>query len=314
MLKMNVDLRPRVLRWARERAGLHVAELAKKIGGAVTAEVVEGWERTGKLTLTQARRLAQVTRTPEGFLYLAEPLEDKLPIPDFRTVGDAPVKRPSPDLLDTVQIMQRRQAWMREFLIEEGEPPTVFVGSATPKDKPERIAGEIRKVLGCTEGWANEERTWTEALMHLRHKVEAVGILIVVDGIVGNNAYRKLSPDEFRGFVLCDAYAPLVFINGSDFKAQMSTLAHELAHLWVGQEGVSNFEALQPTPHRIEQWCNAVAAEFLVPARELKELWPAAQHADEPFQFLAARCSGSDGQFRGGDSMGSSAGAVPSGG
>lgn len=287
---MNLTLKPKVLRWARERAGLDAAALAKKVGGNVTAERIEEWEQTGQLAFTHARRLAHVTHTPEGFLYLPEPPEDRLPIPDFRTVGDAPVRRPSPDLLDTVQMMQRRQAWMRDFLIEEGEPPLPFVGSAALATKSEHVAADIRKTLGFAEGWAKEERTWTEALMHFRQRIEGAGILIIVNGITGNNVYRKLNPDKFRGFVLCDPYAPLVFINGADFKAaQMFTFAHELAHLWIGQDGVSNFEALQPPPVQVEQWCNAVAAEFLVPARELQECWAAAQRAEEPYQFLAGR-------------------------
>ena len=285
---MNLTLKPKVLRWARERAGLDPAALAKKVGGNVTAERVEQWEGTGTLTFTQAKRLAHVTHTPEGFLYLPEPPDDRLPIPDFRTVGDQPVRRPSPDLLDSVQMMQRRQAWMRDFLIEEGEPPLPFVGSATLGTPPEKVALEIRATLGFAGGWAREENTWTEALMHFRQRIEEAGVLIVVNGVVGNNVYRKLSPDEFRGFVLSDPYAPLVFINGADFKAaQMFTFAHELAHLWIGQDGVSNLDALQPPPLRVEQWCNEVAAEFLVPARELRQSWAEAQRAQEPYQFLA---------------------------
>src|ERR1039458_5573576 len=206
---MNLSLKPKVLEWARERAGLDAAALAKKVGGNITGERVKEWEQTGQLTFTQAKRLAHVTRTPEGFLYLPEPPDDRLPIPDFRTVGDAPVRRPSPDLLDTVQMMQRRQAWMRDFLIEEGEPPLPFVGSATLATQPEQVAADVRKTLGFAEGWAKEENTWTEALMHFRQRIEGVGVLIVVNGVVGNNVYRKLSPDEFRGFVLCDPYAPL---------------------------------------------------------------------------------------------------------
>ena len=126
--------------------------------------------------------------------------------------------------------------------------------------------------------------------MHLRQRVEGAGILIVVNGVVGNNVHRKLKPDEFRGFVLCDAHAPLVFINGADFRAaQMFTLAHELAHVWSGQDGVSNYEALQPPRDRVERWCNAVAAEFLIPARELSQCWGSAQGAEEPYQYLAGR-------------------------
>ena len=126
--------------------------------------------------------------------------------------------------------------------------------------------------------------------MHLRQKIEATGILIVINGVVGNNNYRKLDPDEFRGFVLSDEHAPLVFINGADFKAaQMFTIAHEVAHLWINREGVSNFEAMQPPPVRVETWCNEVAAEFLVPATELSQIWTQAKRSDEPYQFLAAR-------------------------
>lgn len=287
---MNLKLQPTVLRWACERSGLDLAALAKKVGGSVTVERVEQWERTGELTLIQAKKLARVTRTPEGHLYLDEPPDDRLPIPDFRTVGETPVRRPSPDLLETVFTMQRRQAWMRDFLIEEGEPPLRFVGSATADTPPEKVAADIRKTLGFSEGWANEESTWTHALMHLRRRIEAADILIVVNGVVGNNVHRKLDPDEFRGFALCDAYAPLIFINGADFKAaQMFTFAHELAHIWLGQDGVSNFEALQPSTHRVERWCNEAAAEFLVPAQELHQCWPAAQRAPEPYQYLATR-------------------------
>jgi len=287
---MNVSLTPRVLRWARERAGLDQRTLAKKVTGKPTADRVKQWEQTGMLTFAQVRKLAHATHTPEGFLYLKEPPDDSLPIPDLRTVGDGPVKRPSPDLLDTIFMMQRRQTWMRDFLIEEAQPQLEFVGSATLNSDPQKVASEMRKTLGVTDGWANEESTWTEALMHLRLRTEAAGILIVINGVIGNNNHRKLDPNEFRGFVLSDVYAPLVFINGADFKAaQMFTIAHEVAHLWIDREGVSNFQAMQPAPIRVEQWCNQVAAEFLVPAVELSEAWEHAMNSQEPFEALAAR-------------------------
>lgn len=287
---MNLSLTPKVLRWARERAGLDQSTLAKKVIGKPTAERVKQWEQTGVLTFAQVKKLAHATHTPEGFLYLNEPPDDRLPIPDFRTVGDERVRRPSPDLLDTINMMQRRQTWMRDFLIEEAESQLEFVGSATLNSNPQKVAHTMRETLGVAGGWANEESTWTDALMHLRRKIETAGILIVINGVVGNNNHRKLDPNEFRGFVLSDAYAPLVFINGADFKAaQMFTIAHEVAHLWINREGVSNLEAMQPPPIRVEQWCNEVAAEFLVPVAELSEAWEHAKHSKEPYQTLAAR-------------------------
>jgi len=174
--------------------------------------------------------------------------------------------------------------------MDEGEEPLPFVGSATLRSKPELVAEDMRRTLGFADGWANYEKSWTDALMHLRQKIEALGILIVINGVVGNNTHRKLSPGEFRGFALCDSFAPLIFINGADFKsAQMFTFAHELAHLWIGKDGVSNFEALQPPPVDVETWCNKVAAEFLMPSTELQACWSKAKQAEEPFQALAKR-------------------------
>jgi Zn-dependent peptidase ImmA (M78 family) len=286
---MNITLQPRVLRWARERAGLDESALAKKLG--IDAERLTEWETSGELPFRKAELLAQKTHTPFGHLFLREPPEDSLPIPDFRTVGDAPVLRPSPDLLDTVFLMQRRQDWLREFLIEEGEPPIDWVGSVFLQSNTVTVAQGMRQTLGRTEGWAAEVRTWAEALIRLREKIEGIGVSIVINGIVGNNTRRKLEPDEFRGFAISDRYAPLIFVNGSDFKAaQMFTLVHELAHLWLGEGGVSNFdEALQPVASDVERWCNAVAAEFLVPAHELRAVWHRAQNDEEPYQFLARR-------------------------
>ncbi|MFN0078785.1 MAG: ImmA/IrrE family metallo-endopeptidase [Prosthecobacter sp.] len=285
---MQLTLQPKVLQWARERASLGETVLAKKLH--TTEDRVTAWEQDGKITFAKMQDLAHVTHTPEGYFFLQKPPEDKLPIPDFRTLKDAPVKRPSPDLLETVQTMQVRQAWMRDFLIEEGDEPLAFVGRATLHSDPVEVAADMRRTLGFMDGWASQEKSWADALTHLRQKIETAGILIVINGVVGNNTSRKLNPDEFRGFALCDSYAPLIFINGADFKsAQMFTFAHEMAHLWIGKDGVSNFEALQAPPVDVEIWCNQVAAEFLMPVTEVHGCWEQAIRAEEPFQALARR-------------------------
>jgi transcriptional regulator with XRE-family HTH domain len=241
----TVKLKSEVLRWVRERGGLEIVALAQKM--KVSAEEVRKWEATGEIRLSMTKKLASYTRTPLGYLFLEEPLSDKLPIPDFRTVSDEQVQRPSPDLLEMVQTMQRRQRWMREFLIEEGVGKLSFVGSASMNLKPEKIAAMIRESLGITEDWARKLPTWTDALRRLREIIDAAGILIFINGIIANNTHRKLDPEEFRGFVLCDEYAPLIFINGADARAaQMFTIAHELAHIWLGKEGVSNFDVMLP--------------------------------------------------------------------
>lgn len=246
------------------------------------------WEQDGEISAKRAEKLAHATHTPYGYLFLPAPPQEKLPVPDFRTLDDAPVQRPSPNLLDTIYGMQKRQDWLRDYLIEEGEDPKEFVGKFDLHASPQEVANDMRQRLGLQSGWASRVKSWTDALVQLREHVEGLGILLVFNGVVNNNTYRKLDPQEFRGFALADEYAPLVFINAGDFKgAQMFTLAHELAHIWIGAEGVSNFENLQPPPIDTEIFCNKVAAEFLVPAAELQEIWHTASKREEPYQYLA---------------------------
>jgi Zn-dependent peptidase ImmA (M78 family) len=272
-----------LITWARERSGLRTDALVKKF------PKFREWERgEAQPTLRQLEALAKTTSTPLGYFFLTEPPEDRLPIPDFRTLPGAQPRRPSPNLLETIQTMQQRQGWMRDFLIEQGQEALEFVGSVELQHDPNDIAARIRAALSLPNDWARQESTWTEALRTLREATEGAGILVVINGIVGNNTRRKLDRNEFQGFVLADEYAPLIFINGADYKAaQMFTLAHELAHLWLGRGGVINFEEMQPVNNEVELFCNRAAAEFLVPGAELRTLWREAEEADEPFQFLA---------------------------
>lgn len=286
MGRLLITLQPAVLRWARERARLEVDELARKVG--VRPERVAEWETSGKITLAQADKVAHRTYTPVGFLYLDEPPEDRLPISDFRTRGGESLRRPSPDLLETVYLMQRRQAWMHDDLVEEESDPLDFVGAYGLDSPPERVAIAMRVALQFRDGWAAAEGTWSDALRRLRDQSEDAGVLVVFNGIVGNNTRRKLDPAEFQGFALVDQYAPLVFVNSADFKAaQIFTLAHELAHIFIGADGVSRFEALQPPADEIENFCNKAAAEFLVPAAELRDFWSDARRARDPYQSIA---------------------------
>ena len=148
----------------------------------------------------------------------------------------------------------------------------------------------VRRVVGLDNGWASAVRSWTEAVGELRKRIEQLGIITVVNGVVGNNTSRKLDVSEFRGFALTDPYAPVIFVNGADAKsAQMFTLAHELAHVWLGGEGegLSGFEGLFPGDQRVEKFCDHAAAEFLVPASDLKKQWPSVKHEDDAFERLA---------------------------
>jgi Zn-dependent peptidase ImmA (M78 family)/transcriptional regulator with XRE-family HTH domain len=278
----RVAISSAVLSWAMERSG---APETVKQRFPKLSEWLQGQSQP---TLRQLEEFAKATYTPLGYLFLSAPPEEQLTIPHFRTISDEPFHRSSPDLIETVQTMEQRQAWIREYLIEMGQEPLTFVHSARLTDEPVKIAKGIRNVLGLTELWAAEQKTWTDALKMLLIMTDEAGILSAVNGIVGNNTHRKLNPVEFRGFVLIDEFAPLVFINGADGKAaQMFTLAHELAHVWLGSSAIFDLREMQPANDKTEQACNLIAAEFLVPEREIREIWPSVQHDPERFQKIA---------------------------
>ena len=100
----KVEVKPELIRWARERAGLTESDLTERF------PKFELWQSGDALpTLKQLEAYAKKTLTPFGYFFLPEPPEEKLPIPDFRTVRDRGVRRPSPNLLETIYAMQRRQ-------------------------------------------------------------------------------------------------------------------------------------------------------------------------------------------------------------
>ncbi len=286
--RLQITLQPNVLRWARERANLSPEALAEKLN--VKPDRVTQWEQSGKISIAQAERLAARTYTPLGYLCLEEPPDDSLPIHDFRTRTGDPPRRPSPNLLDTIYQMQRRQAWMRDDLIENEEDPLPFVSAYSHRDDHTAVAAAMRDALGLNAGWAEEQRSWRQALSFLRNRVDHAGILVVFNGVVGNSNRRKLDPKEFLGFALVDEYAPLVFVNGAYYiAAQTFTLAHELAHLFVGETGLSAFDKLMPAKNATEQFCNRTAAEFLVPEEELRAYWPTVRNQTNPYQEIALR-------------------------
>ena len=281
----RVNVNKKVLRWAVSRSGQELDDLKQKF-----PKIHQWADEESRPTLRQLESLARATHTPLGFFFLAEPPDERLPIPHFRTIHDDTPAKPSPDILETIQIMQRRQAWMREFLIEQGQDQLPFVGSSRREEEPTLVVQRMLETLDLDVGWAAAESTWTDALHIMRQAIEDAGILVVVNGVIGNNTHRKLDPNEFRGFVLVDGYAPLVFVNGADGKAaQMFTLAHELAHVFYGSSAAFDLREMQPADDPMEQTCNRVAAEFLVPQRELRQIWPSVREDSEPFQTIARR-------------------------
>lgn len=279
----RIPINPELLTWARERAGLDTLALSGRF------PKLSEWE-AGELqpTLRQLEDFARAVHVAVGLLLLPAPPDEPLPIPDFRTVGDRELKRPSPNLLDTIYLCQQRQDWFRDYARVHSLPALDFIGTARVQDSHLEVAEAMRQTLELNIAQRQQLPTWTDALRQLISKMEDAGVLVMASGVVGSNSHRKLDVEEFRGFALADDLAPLVFINGADSKAaQMFTLAHELAHLWLGESGISDPEAGRLAESGIERWCNAVAAEFLMPLAMLQQDYQAGTPIADEIQRLA---------------------------
>lgn len=277
----RVTVNPTLFRWARERSRIDTLALVARF------PQLPAWENAEvQPTLKQLETFARATHAPIGYFFLPEPPQEPLPIPDFRTIASRPVARPSPELLDTIYVCQERQAWYREYATVSGHSSLNFIGALTLQTPPAEAATIISRALGFDLTYRRACPTWTEALRRFLELADQIGILVMVSGVVLNNNRRHLDPEEFRGFALVDALAPLIFINGSDSKAaQMFTLAHELAHLWIGASALSDATVAITPDQAIERWCNSVAAELLVPMSILRTLLL----SDEPLQVSIAR-------------------------
>lgn len=272
-----------VLRWAARRAQLDDEALTRRY---------PKWplwlSGEAQPTLRQLEGFAGRTHTAIGYFFLPQPPDLELPVPDFRTLRDEALSEPSSNLLDTLYLCQQRQNWYRDHARLHGLPVLTFVGGATLQEEPEAVAQRMREELGVSAEARRRLPTWTEALRQLIARAEDAGIMVMASSVVGSNSHRKLDVGEFRGFALADTLAPLVFLNGSDSKsAQMFTLVHELAHLWLGASGVSDTEAGRVPEQQVERWCNQAAAELLIPMQTLRAAYQPGTPIPQEIQRLA---------------------------
>jgi len=181
----------------------------------------------------------------------------------------------SANLLDTIYACEQRQEWFREFAEAHGGEAVELVGSLSLDQPAPNAARDLRNALDFGMARRAKFPNWTATLTGLAEQAEDAGVLVMINGVVGSNTQRRLDPQEFRGFALADDLAPVIFVNGADTKAaQIFTLAHELAHISLGESAVSRPDlANLDDTQRSERWCNEVAAEFLVPHDDLQDAY-----------------------------------------
>ena len=253
-----------VLRWAIDRAAQHI-----------DTEAEARWLETDKYpTIRQAQAIARRLSIPFGYLFLSESPDDELPIPDLRTRDDVALAVPSLDLRDQLEWITAKQRWFADFRRREGGDALPFVASANFGQGTAGVAAAIDGVLGLTEIRA-QATSWTDYMRRLVRRAEAEEILVMRSGVVAMNNRRRLDANEFQGFAISDPMAPLIFINSNDYvTATIFTFAHELAHIWLGESGITLSDEEGDTEGLdIERFCNQVAAEVLVPEDQFDAAW-----------------------------------------
>jgi Zn-dependent peptidase ImmA (M78 family)/transcriptional regulator with XRE-family HTH domain len=265
------QINPRILAWARETAGLSVAEAAEKLGLKDTAKasaieklqaLEDGSRDPAQGTLQKA---ASLYRRPLVAFYLAEPPTKGERGEDFRATKSASA-RENATLDALLRDVKARQQMVRDVLEDTEEAASrPFVGSVGIKSGSKRVAAAIREVLGVSVDQQRRSKDNGALFTILRSEAERAGVYVLLLGDVGSH-HSDIGEDVFRGFALADDVAPFVVINDNDASAARSfTLLHELAHIWMGASGVSG--PLRDVPKNvIERFCNDVASEFLIPS------------------------------------------------
>ena len=241
-------------------------------------------------TFNQVSEIARKLNIPTGLLLLNKSIEVKSSRLEFRTLNSVHLDLMSEELRDTIIEMEGKQAFLRE----EIDSVLDFIGSCSIEDDVLSVASIIRNNVELTEGF-QENIPKERMLSFLKEKINGIGVFVFFNGKVGDNTHRPLSLEEFRGFVLNDKKAPIIFINQKDetTNGKVFTLLHELVHLFVGTDEIfTEVDAGDYTFDKTEAFVNKVTAEILVPRNIFKtvvEQLKSNNQIDNQTQELAAK-------------------------
>jgi Zn-dependent peptidase ImmA (M78 family) len=274
------QVNPEVLVWARESAGLDLEEAAKKLNlkdtvtrtGAEKLNLLE----TGKLTSTSMlRKMSKQYHKPLIAFYMKERPAKVDSGEDFRTLHEAVPPQQNALVETLLGKIEARQGILKEAMIAEDEAEALeFIGRASLKDNPRELAESIKQFHGIDLGQFRAQTSASGAFKYLRTLIEEKGVYVLLAGNLGSH-HSNIDAAVFRGFVLSDEVAPFIVINDQDARSAWSfTLLHELIHLWLGKTGLSD----QTSDNQVEQFCDTVASQILLPQDEFDAFMP--DHVD----------------------------------
>lgn len=224
-------------------------------------------------TYTQLSKFSRHTHIPFGYLFMKDAPKEDLSLVEHRTINSIEFENPSREFMDTYHVMKSIQAWMEDYLESVGAPILAFVGKFNKDHSVSKISAYIREMLDLSPTdtiRANNRKYFNQ----LRQKISDLGVIVMLNGVVGNNTSRPLDIDEFRGFALLNDRAPLIFINSKDSDTGKTfTLLHELAHILLGQDNLYNDCGSSTGVSKAETLANAVAAEVILPDAVFVDAW-----------------------------------------
>ena len=263
--KVKALVKPALLVWARENAGLTIEQAAK--GVTKDPEKLAAWERgDDHPSVPQLRSLATKYKRPLAVFYLAEPPRDFSPLRDFRRLPGQIAGVVSPALRAEIRYAHERRELSLELYDELAQSAPTFTLKATQKRDPEDLGAEIRAFLEVTY---QQQTAWRDPRLGYnawRALIEAKGVLVF--------QVPRIPLKEMRGFVIAEDRLPVIAVNAKDhYNARSFSLLHELTHLVLRVSGISDFsefndDDLRPPEERnMEVYCNQVAAAVLMPAK-----------------------------------------------
>lgn len=281
-------MNPQILRWARETAGLSLEQGASAIGlsdayGKKAAERLAEIEAgADQPSHSQLSRMAKAYRRSLLVFYLSSPPRAGDRGRDFRKVRDSQRLPYDANLDALLRDVKSRQDLVSSVLEDLESDPVQFVGSTDMTIPVASLAQTITNTIGFSLDDFRTAKSPDHAFAYLRSRIESNGVFVLLIGDLGSH-HSKISPDVFRGFAIADKRAPFAVVNDQDAPAARSfTVVHELVHIWLGNTGISGGAT---TANRIEQYCNDVAAEVLLPSADLNP--PALNNLDEMLAYVS---------------------------
>jgi Zn-dependent peptidase ImmA (M78 family)/transcriptional regulator with XRE-family HTH domain len=263
-----------VLRWARERVRLSYDSAAE--GAGVTPDRIQNWEEGSVVpTIKQARKLAHLYDLP--FMELLSkntPQIKKLElVPDFRMHREEEEPTEQYELLLIQSEAEEVRLNAVDLFEMVGSEPPVLAETfyATTEQDAEIVASTVRSAIAMplNEQFLRKGNDKDKFIVAFRNYLERAGILVMKNAGLANFGAR--------GMCLFASPLPIIIFSNEAPTAQAFTLAHELGHVVLKESGISGPLRTAPQKTRakiVEDWCDAFAGAFLMPADHVAALLP----------------------------------------